>query len=102
MSSLAADLVPDPADSADQGPVIPGIHLPAEVVNVHVHDIGHSIEVELPHLLDNRGPCDRLPFVAHAVQRGGNSIELSPKEFALLEFLMRHELSRHDGANDIP
>ncbi len=29
--------------------------------------------------------------VAHAVQRGGHSIELSPKEFALLEFLMRHE-----------
>lgn len=31
---------------------------------------------------------DRL---AHAVQRGGRSIDLSPKEFALLEFLMRHE-----------
>lgn len=29
--------------------------------------------------------------VAHAVQRAGRSIELSPKEFALLEFLMRHE-----------
>jgi DNA-binding response OmpR family regulator len=29
--------------------------------------------------------------VAHAVQRGGHSIDLSPKEFALLEFLMRHE-----------
>ena len=29
--------------------------------------------------------------VAHAVQRGGQPIELSPKEFALLEFLMRHE-----------
>lgn len=29
--------------------------------------------------------------VAHAVRRGGHSIELSPKEFALLEFLMRHE-----------
>jgi two-component system, OmpR family, copper resistance phosphate regulon response regulator CusR len=29
--------------------------------------------------------------VSHAVQRGGRSIELSPKEFALLEFLMRHE-----------
>src|SRR5882724_10265965 len=29
--------------------------------------------------------------VSHAVQRGGHSIELSPKEFALLEFLMRHE-----------
>jgi two-component system copper resistance phosphate regulon response regulator CusR len=28
--------------------------------------------------------------VAHSVQRGGHSIELSPKEFALLEFLMRH------------
>src|ERR1700720_1714228 len=29
--------------------------------------------------------------VAHAVQRGGHAIDLSPKEFALLEFLMRHE-----------
>ena len=29
--------------------------------------------------------------VAHAVHRGGHTIDLSPKEFALLEFLMRHE-----------
>ena len=29
--------------------------------------------------------------VAHVVQRGGHAIDLSPKEFALLEFLMRHE-----------
>ncbi|HYL62895.1 MAG TPA: response regulator transcription factor [Candidatus Methylomirabilis sp.] len=29
--------------------------------------------------------------VAHAVQRAGRSIDLSPKEFALLEFLMRYE-----------
>jgi len=29
--------------------------------------------------------------VSHSVQRGGHSIDLSPKEFALLEFLMRHE-----------
>src|SRR5258708_1831271 len=28
--------------------------------------------------------------VSHSVQRGGHAIELSPKEFALLEFLMRH------------
>ena len=28
--------------------------------------------------------------VSHVVQRGGHVIELSPKEFALLEFLMRH------------
>ena len=28
--------------------------------------------------------------VSHCVQRGGHAIELSPKEFALLEFLMRH------------
>ena len=28
--------------------------------------------------------------VNHTVQRGGRDIELSPKEFALLEFLMRH------------
>ena len=30
---------------------------------------------------------DRL---SHTVQRGGQTIDLSPKEFALLEFLMRH------------
>ncbi|MGB8475293.1 MAG: response regulator transcription factor [Candidatus Acidiferrum sp.] len=29
--------------------------------------------------------------IAHAVQRAGQAIDLSPKEFALLEFLMRHE-----------
>lgn len=29
--------------------------------------------------------------VSHLVQRAGQSIDLSPKEFALLEFLMRHE-----------
>ena len=27
----------------------------------------------------------------HEVHRGGNEIRLSPKEFALLEYLMRHE-----------
>jgi DNA-binding response OmpR family regulator len=30
-----------------------------------------------------------LDRVTHGVQRGGHSIELSPKEFSLLEFLMR-------------
>jgi DNA-binding response OmpR family regulator len=36
--------------------------------------------------------CDDLTVdrVSHAVQRSGRAIELSPKEFALLEFLMRH------------
>jgi DNA-binding response OmpR family regulator len=29
--------------------------------------------------------------VAHSVTRAGHAIELSPKEFALLEFLMRHQ-----------
>jgi two-component system, OmpR family, copper resistance phosphate regulon response regulator CusR len=29
--------------------------------------------------------------VSHTVQRGGHAIDLSPKEFALLEFLMRHQ-----------
>jgi DNA-binding response OmpR family regulator len=29
--------------------------------------------------------------VSHAVRRGSHNIDLSPKEFALLEFLMRHE-----------
>ena|SRR5258706_15844080 len=29
--------------------------------------------------------------VSHTVRRGNHNIDLSPKEFALLEFLMRHE-----------
>src|SRR2546430_5676361 len=32
----------------------------------------------------------RLDRLSHTVQRGGRSIDLSPKEFALLEFLMMH------------
>jgi DNA-binding response OmpR family regulator len=32
-----------------------------------------------------------LDRVSHSVRRGNREIELSPKEFALLEFLMRHE-----------
>src|SRR5216684_6529768 len=32
-----------------------------------------------------------LDRVNHTVQRGSHNIDLSPKEFALLEFLMRHE-----------
>jgi DNA-binding response OmpR family regulator len=32
-----------------------------------------------------------LDRVSHSVRRGNHDIELSPKEFALLEFLMRHE-----------
>jgi two-component system OmpR family response regulator len=31
-----------------------------------------------------------LDRVTHAVRRGSHDVELSPKEFALLEFLMRH------------
>ena len=33
----------------------------------------------------------QLDRVSHTVQRRGHNIELSPKEFSLLEFLMRHE-----------
>lgn len=32
-----------------------------------------------------------LDRVAHTVRRGDHEVQLSPKEFALLEFLMRHE-----------
>jgi DNA-binding response OmpR family regulator len=32
-----------------------------------------------------------LDRVSHSVRRGSHDIELTPKEFALLEFLMRHE-----------
>ena len=51
--------------------------------------------------LMRRGPAERPPLIevgdvridpaAHRVQRAGVSVDLSPKEFALLEYLARHE-----------
>ncbi|MDP9343416.1 MAG: response regulator transcription factor [Actinomycetota bacterium] len=50
--------------------------------------------------LIRRGPSDRPPLLsagdvvldpaAHTVTRAGRPVELSPREFSLLEFLMRH------------
>jgi len=37
-----------------------------------------------------RSRTSSLERVTHDVQRGGREIALSPKEYALLEFLMRH------------
>jgi len=41
---------------------------------------------------------------SHAVQRGGNDIKLSAKEFSLLEYLLRNKgrvLSREDIENNL-
>jgi len=35
-------------------------------------------------------PISKLERVSHAVQRGGHEIAVSPKEYALLELLMRN------------
>jgi len=45
--------------------VITGIHFAPQVVDVDVHHIRHRIEIELPHLLHNSRPRDRLSRVPH-------------------------------------
>jgi hypothetical protein len=42
-----------------------GINFAAQVVDVDVDYVGHSVEPELPDLLDNRTASHWLPFVSH-------------------------------------
>jgi hypothetical protein len=62
---VATDLIADTPDRADEGAVIAGVHLAAKVIDIDVHDIRHGVEVELPDLLDDGRPCDRLSLMPH-------------------------------------
>jgi len=63
--AVSANLVADAANSSNEGAVVSGIHLAAEIIDVHVHDVRHGIKIEFPDLLDNSGTGNGLALVAH-------------------------------------
>src|SRR3989454_12845788 len=65
MPAVSADLVAYAANRSNEGTVVSGIDLAAEIVNVNVHDIRHSVKIEFPHLLDNGSAGNGLALVAH-------------------------------------
>ena len=42
MAAVAADLVADAANRSNEGAVVTGVNLAAEIVDVDVHDVGHG------------------------------------------------------------
>src|SRR5260370_23241765 len=65
MPAVAADLVAYATNRSNEGTVVSGIDLAAEIVNVNVHDIRHSVKIEFPDLLDNGSAGNGLALVAH-------------------------------------
>jgi hypothetical protein len=63
--AVSANLIAHTSDRANQWMVITGIYFPTQLVNIDVDDVGHGVEIELPHLLDNRGSRHWLSRVAH-------------------------------------
>src|SRR6266404_9903785 len=63
--AVSADLVAYAANRANQRAVVSGIHFAAKIVDVDVHDVGQSVEIKFPDLLDDGGTRDGLAFVAH-------------------------------------
>ncbi len=53
MLAVSANLVAYAANRSNQCPVVSGIQLAAKVVDVHVHDVGHSVKIEFPDLLND-------------------------------------------------
>src|ERR1700721_2191055 len=64
-SAVPTYLVAHSSDRANERLVVARIYFAAKIVDVHIHHVGHRIEIELPYLLDNGGACDRLAFVTH-------------------------------------
>src|SRR5713226_3956304 len=65
MPAVSANLVADAADRSNEGAVVTGIDLAAEIVDVDVHDVRHGVKIEFPYLLDNGSARNGLALVAH-------------------------------------
>jgi hypothetical protein len=66
--AVAAGLIANAANRSNQGPVVSGIHLAAKIIDVHVHDVRHRINIEFPDLLNNGGAGNGLALVASGIQ----------------------------------
>src|SRR5712692_256423 len=65
MPAVSANLVADAADRSNEGAVVAGVDLAAQIVNVNVHDVRHGVKIEFPYLLDNGSARNGLALVAH-------------------------------------
>lgn len=65
MAAVAAELVADAANRSNEGAVVSGVDLAAEIVDVDVHDVRHGVEIEFPNLLDDRAARNRLALMTH-------------------------------------
>src|SRR5260370_13266947 len=65
MAAVGADLVAYAANRSNEGAVVSGIDLAAKIVDVHVHDVRHSVKIEFPNLLDNGGAGNGPAPVPH-------------------------------------
>ncbi len=63
--AVPANLVADAANRSNQGAVVSGIYLAAQIVYVDVHDIRHGVKIEFPDLGNNGGAGNGLALVAH-------------------------------------
>ncbi len=63
--AVSADLVAYAANGSNQRAVVSGIHFAAKIVDVHIHDVGHGVEIKFPHLLDYGSAGNGLALVAH-------------------------------------
>src|SRR5258708_26866323 len=63
--AVSANLVAEAANRSNESTVVTGIDLAAEIVDVNVDDVRHSVKIELPDLLDDGGAGNRLAFMAH-------------------------------------
>lgn len=50
--------VADAADCADQFLFKPIVNFLSEVIDVNIHNVGHSVEGEIPDMLNNHGARD--------------------------------------------
>jgi len=71
---VAADLVANAADGANQGAVGAGVNLAAQIIDVDIHDVGDGVAVDAPDFLDDG-------------RTGDGSARISKKEFEQRIFL---------------
>ena len=72
-----------------------GVELLAQVVDHHVHDVRARVEALARRPRALVSPVLRVGDLeldqnTHEVRRSGEPVELTPKEYAVLEYLMRH------------
>src|SRR5712692_10478682 len=65
--TVNTNLVPHPANRANQGWREAVVHLAPQVVDIHIHHVRRGIEGQVPHVFDDHRPRQPAPGIAHQV-----------------------------------